>query len=139
MAATMSGKILMDTVDIYTTYGVFAIRGSLNDLVKMPDLKAPSSFDWVTSDGDDVDLRSRKVAGSDISLTFLLSGLTSSDMFDKRDALFLALKADGWRTIYFNTLGRAFQMYYKSCESAKFFNAGKKRIEMVLKFRLKTV
>jgi len=136
MAATMSGKILMDGVDVYTTYGVFAIRGSLDDLVKIPSLKVPSTFDWVTSDGDDVDLRNRKVAGSDISLTFLLSGISISDMNTKKDALFAAFKADGWRSINFTTLGITRSMYYQSCESAKFYNAGKKRIEMVLKFRL---
>jgi len=132
----LAGRIELDGLDLYDTYGVFAVRGSLNDLVKMPDLKEPSLYSWPTEHGDDVDLDDRKVAARDITLTLLLSAADTQLMFEKRDLLFDALRADGIRTFDINIFSRTFKMWYKGCDSAKFINAGKKRIEMVLKFRL---
>lgn len=132
----MSGSILMDNIDLYDTYGVFAVRGSLDDLVKLPDMKEVSSYSWANEDGVDVYPVNRKTASRDITLTFLLSAVEIQQMFDLRDAFFAALKADGYRLFGFMALERAYWLLYKSCESAKFINAGKKRVEMVLKFQL---
>lgn len=132
----MTGRIYLDDIDIYTAYNMFAIRGSYNDLLKLPDLKDPSSYSWETEDGDDVELTARKLADRDIKLTFLMSASDMSKLIPKRAALLNALKADGYRTLTILPLGRTWQLYYKGCESAKFINAGKKRIEFVLKFRV---
>ena len=133
---SQAGKILLNAVDIYTYYGVFAVRGSLNDLVKLPDMKPVSEYSWPSEHGDDVELTNRVIQARDIKLTFLLSGSSIADMWSKRDALLAVLTSDGWHTLEFDTLSRIFEVYYKSCESAKFINSGKKRIEMVLVFRL---
>jgi len=132
----MTGKIFLDDNDMYTTYGVFALRGSYNDLMRLPDFKEPSSYSWHNEDGEDVDLRNRMVTGRDITLTLLLSGTTMSEMFVYRNLLFVALRADGWRDLYIEIFNRHFKLYYKSCESARFINGSKKRIQLVLKFRL---
>lgn len=133
---SQTGKILFDDVDIYTTYGVFAIRGSFNDLVRLPDMKEPSKYSWDTEHGDDVYLDDRKIQARDVSITFLLSGATKEEMWDNRQTFFEALSADGWHTLDINTLGRRFTVYYVGCEGAKFINAGKKRIELKIKFRI---
>jgi hypothetical protein len=133
---SQASKILIDGQDIYTNYGVFALRGAFNDLVKLPDMKEPSKYSWDTENGDDVYLENRKIQARDITLTLLLSGATKEEMWTNRQALFAAISADGWHDLELETLGRKFQVYYVSCESAKFINSGKKRIELRLKFRI---
>lgn len=133
---SQTGKILLDDVDIYTTYGVFALRGSLNDLTRLPDMKPVSSYNWPTEDGDDVYLNNRKVEARDIVLTFLLSADDVATMWSNRDALFAVLKADGLRDLEVTTLGRKFNVYYVACMDSKFINKGKKRLELKLKLRL---
>jgi hypothetical protein len=132
----MTGQIYLDGLDVHNTYNMIAIRGSYSDLLRLPDMKEPSSYSWDTEDGDDVELTGRKYADRDIKLTFLMSASDMSKLMPKRAALFAALKADGYRTLSVTSLGRSWQLYYKSCESTKFINAGKKRLELVLKFRL---
>ena len=127
----------MDGSDLYTVYGVFALRGSFNDLLKMPSLKEPSSFNWETEDGDDVDLTNRVVEYHDVQMSFLLKGASVADMLTKRNNLLSALKQDGWRVFVFNTLGLTVSMYYKSCEATKYSKPS--TLELTLKFRLKTV
>jgi len=138
----MAGTITLDGLNMKTTYGVIALRGSYNDLVRMPDLKEPSSYSWPTENFDDADLTNRKIASRDISLTFLLSKISwddSTDVLSLRDALFNALKADGERVLYVGHLDRSFHMYYKGCESVQYISSGAKRIKMVLKFRLNSI
>ena len=131
----MTGQITLDGVDV-STYGIFAIRGSYNDLVRLPDAKEPSLFSWPTENFDDVDLTNRKTAARDISLTFLLSADSAADMWTKRGALRIALMADGYRNLHIASLDKTFELYYKSNDSAQFINGNKLRIKMVLKFRL---
>lgn len=132
----MAGVITLDGLDIKTTYGVFAIRGSYNDLVGLPNMKEPSSYSWPTENFDDVDLTDRKVASRDITITFLLSADTPTELWNRRGALRIALTADGYRTLYIESLDRTFQLYYKGCDSATFIRGNQLRIKLPLKFRL---
>jgi len=125
----------MDGVDIYTAYGIFAIRGSLNDLVKLPSMKPDASYSWPNEDGDDVYAQDRHKASREISLKFLLTGVEIQDMFNKRDAFLAALAADGYRLFGIRALERAYNLLYKSCDSAKFYIKSN-RIEMSLNFSL---
>lgn len=131
----MAGQILLDNIDI-STYGVFAVRGSYDDFVRMPDMKEPSLFSWETENFDDVDLTSRKIASRDITLTFLMSADTVEDLMDKRAQLRTALTADGYRNLYIATLDKTFELYYKGSDKSTFINGSKYRIKMPLRFRL---
>ena len=132
----LNGQILMDGLDLWTTYGIFAVRGSLNDLVKLPSMKEDASYSWPGEDGDDIYTSDRQTAGRDVSISFLLVGAEVQDMFDKRDAFLAALRADGYRTLGINALERSYDLLYKSCESAKFIKGAKHKIELILKFQL---
>jgi hypothetical protein len=132
----MATTILLDGLDIKSTYGVIAMRGSYNDLVGLPDMKEPSSYSWPGEDFDDVDLIDRKTASRDITLTFLLSAETIAQLWDLRAGLRNALLADGYRNLTIGALDKTFQVYYKGCQSAQFIRSSKYRIKMVLKFRL---
>ena len=132
----MTGKLKLDGNDLFEEYGVFAIRGSFNDFVKMPDLDEPSSNKWSGEDGEDVYLVNRTVSARDISLTFLMSADTIPALLVNRNALFVALRADGWRVLYIEQFDREYKLYYKTCESAEYIRGSKYRIKMVLKFRM---
>ena len=129
-------QIMMDGNDLWTNYGIFAVRGSLNDLVMLPSMKEDSAYSWPGEDGEEIDATDRHSAGRDISLTFLLVGAEVQEMFDFRDAFFTALRADGYRTFAINALERSYDLLYKGCDSAKFIRGAKYKIEMVLKFHL---
>lgn len=133
---SQASKILIDGVDIYTYYGIFSVRGSLNDLTRLPDMKPVSTYNWADENGDDFYLNNRKIEARDIILTFLLSANDISTMWANRDAFFAALSADGIRDLEVTALGRKFAVYYVACLDSKFINAGKKRLELKLKFRL---
>lgn len=135
---TLDGKITIDGTDIWTTYGIYALKGSFDDLVKLPVMKAPTSVSPIDQNGENVYLQNRKVDNEDITLKLLLTGSSIADMFAKRDALTAKLIADcpGGNAWYFTTLNKTYHMYYKTCTGAKFINAAKKRIELTLTFRL---
>ena len=118
-------------------YGIIAIRGSYNDFVKLPTLKAPSLYSWPDQDNDDVDLSvARKVEASDITMTFLMSADTMPHLMSKKDEFFMNLQFPQWIYLYIGIFDKTFQMYYKGCDSAEFIRGSKYRIKMVLKFRL---
>jgi hypothetical protein len=131
----MAGLVMLDNVDV-KTYGVFAIRGSYNDLVGLPNMKEVSLINWDTENFDDVDLTDRKIASRDITITFLLSADSADELWFNRGALRVALTADGYRNLYIATLNKTFELYYKGCEQATFINGSKLRIKLPLKFRL---
>jgi hypothetical protein len=139
----MAGNIFWDTLNL-KTLGIYAVRGSYSDFLKLPDVRPPSTTEWEGEDFDDVYLNdgnqgsglNRPLQSRDISLTLLLSGSSVADMFSKRDDLVTNLTRIGSHTLTIEPLDKAWAVYYKSCESCKFFNAGKKRLELVLKFRI---
>lgn len=134
-----TGIILMDSNDLWTTYGVFALRGSYDDLIRLPDLKEPSSYSWAAEDGEDVDLTNRVAENRDVTLKFLMKADTMAALNTKRSALFAALKADGWRYVNFVTLNLNLYLYYKSCKAAKYIRGAVPKLELSLEFRLKAV
>ena len=54
----MTGQLLIDNVDAYTSYGVHVERGGWNGLLSFPPLKEPEKNDWHEYDGLEVDLSS---------------------------------------------------------------------------------
>lgn len=133
---SQAGKILLDGADIYNVYGVFAIRGSFDDLMRLPSLKPVSTVSYEHEDSEDVDLSSRQTEARDITLKFLMRSNSIQGLNTNRTALFNALKQPGIRIIVFNTILRTYEAYYKSCESATFYKSSKPKLQLTLKFRL---
>ena len=52
----MIGHLIIDGVDIYNSFGVFAIEGGCKDIASFPDMKQPEIYDWAERDGIEVDL-----------------------------------------------------------------------------------
>jgi hypothetical protein len=132
----MAGLVTLEGTDL-KNFGVFAIRGSYNDFMKLPTFKEASSYSWANESNEDVDLRSREVQASDVTINFLMSANTIEALNMYRYGLLYMLQQDGWLTLYIDTLKTSFQVYYKGCDSAQFINGDKKRIKLALKFRMK--
>lgn len=50
----MTGQFKIDNIDIYTTYGVYVVKGGYNGLFNLPPLKTPMFSDWQEYDGIDM-------------------------------------------------------------------------------------
>ncbi len=132
----MRRKISIDNYDLDEAFNIISVRGSYNELTKMPNLKKPSTVNFEDEDFEDVYLKNRKISPSEISLTFLISSDSAIDLFRKRDAFFNLLKKNGRRTIYIASIKRNFYVYYLSCDNCKYYNSGKFRLLLKLKFKL---
>ncbi len=66
----MTGKLLIDGRDAYTTFGVFVADGGYNGLVQYPSLKTPDSNNWPEQDGIEVDLSDPKLDSKTFSMKF---------------------------------------------------------------------
>lgn len=131
------GRIQMDGVDVYTAYSIFAVRGSWDDLVRLPAMKTDALYSWPTEHGDDVYLQSRKFAARDIELTFLMVAASKALLWQRRELLIAALAAPGYRRFNINDMGKDFDLYYIDCLGAKFHRGTKAKFELRLKFRIK--
>ncbi len=130
------GRVALDGLDVYTHYSVFALRGSWDDLLRLPAMKQDALYSWDNEHGDDVYLQDRKFAARDIEITFLLIAATKALLWDRRNLLLTAMAAPGVRQLYINDLGREFDVYYTDCVSAKFIRGSKPKVELRLKFRI---
>lgn len=65
----MTGQLLIDGVDAYTSYGVHIERNGWNGLLSFPSLKEPEKNDWQEYDGLEVDLSAPKLNSREFSLT----------------------------------------------------------------------
>lgn len=132
----MAGLITYNGYDL-AQFGVMAVRGSYNDFLKLPSFKESSTYSWEDEDNEDTDLRNRRVNASDVTITFLLSANTVTELMSFRSELINLFQQDGWQGLYIDTLKTTYYVYYKSCDSATFINATKKRIKLVCKFRMR--
>ena len=69
----MFGKLTIDGVDAYATYGLVIPKGGFNGLAQMPPLKKVDINDWSFQDGIEPDLTDTKLDTSTFNITFLLS------------------------------------------------------------------
>lgn len=74
----MIGKILIDGIDIYSEFGVYAVDGGLCGLLSWPSLKQPDTIDYPDENGIEVDLEYPALS----SKTFTIQLATSSNVDD---------------------------------------------------------
>lgn len=66
----MIGTILLDSLDIYQTYGVYVVEGGLGGLLQYPELKEPDKIDWFERNGIEVDLSNPKLSSKTFKIDF---------------------------------------------------------------------
>ncbi len=85
----MTGRLLVDGVDVAAVYGVAIANGGLNSVVSWPPLKTPPSNDWQEFDGLELDLSAPVLNVQDISLPFVAVGMFA------RPSAFIAMLTEG--------------------------------------------
>lgn len=85
----MEGRLYIDGIDVYATFGVYVCDGGWDGLVAMPPLKDVDGEDWPEEDGVEADLDAPVLDYREASVTFAVRGF-GSFYFD-----FLNLLSDG--------------------------------------------
>ena len=70
----ITGKVLIDGVDIKSTYGAYIVDGGYDDVPVFSDMKAPEKNEWFESNDVEVDLSSPCVESQKMSFRFMMKG-----------------------------------------------------------------
>lgn len=66
----MIGKLIVDNVDVYSTFGIYIAQGGYESLVSAPSLKAIDTNDWPDQDGIEPDLSEPALDSKEFSISF---------------------------------------------------------------------
>lgn len=70
----ITGKVLMDGVDIKSTYGAYIVDGGYDDVPAFPEMKDPEKNEWFESNDVEVDLSSPCVESQKMLFGFMMKG-----------------------------------------------------------------
>ncbi len=70
----MRGRLFVDGLDAYTTWGVYVTEGGWGELIAYPPLKTVKSNDWQEEDGLEVDLSAPVLGSAEPSIRFAFAG-----------------------------------------------------------------
>lgn len=100
----MQGKLYIDTIDIYSSFGIFISEGGSNGVVGFPPMKKVDSNDWMDEDGIEVDLSSPTLDTREFSIDFIAHGKARTEVF------FELLSDGAYHTFDFKSLGRVLKL-----------------------------
>lgn len=72
----ITGKVLIDGVDIKSTYGAYIVEEGYDDVPSLPAMKSPEKNDWFESNSVDIDLSSPCFESQKISFKMMMNGTT---------------------------------------------------------------
>lgn len=70
----ITGKMLIDGVDIKSTYGAYIVAGGYDDVPSFSDMKAPEKNEWFEGNSVEIDLSSPCVESQKMSFRFMMNG-----------------------------------------------------------------
>ena len=70
----ITGKVLIDNVDIKSTYGAYIVDGGYDDVPAFSEMKEPEKNDWFEGNDIEVDLSSPCVESHKMSFKFMMKG-----------------------------------------------------------------
>jgi len=73
----MTGRLLIDNIDVFGQYGVYVVEGGWNDLLNLPPLKSVTSNDWQEEDGIEADLSAPVLNSREVTVKFAIRGAFS--------------------------------------------------------------
>lgn len=113
--ATHSGRLLIDGIDSYATYGLVVAEGGLNTLLQWPKYKSSSilTSDWHEDDGVEADLSAPVLDVRQFSIKFYI---LHEDTAMRAQTFLAALASQVYHTLQFPTLNKTFSdVRYVSC------------------------
>src|ERR1035437_8452547 len=108
----MTGEVIIDTIDIWTTYGAFMLKGSYDSFMKPAKRKVSLSNNWPEQNGLDIDLTDPKYEAKEVEPSFILSASSETEWWTRYNAFFALLKLAGERSFYVRELNKTFLIYY---------------------------
>lgn len=111
----MIGTVIIDGINILTTYKVLLGKGSFKSVVGWPSLKPVSGNDWQEYDGFEPDLSNPCLDTRNLTLNFILHG----DVTDI-DAFYRFLGSVSPRTYNFTDIGRTLSLRLVSMPSIEY-------------------
>lgn len=103
---TATARIIVDGVDTFARFGVFALETGLNDLLAYPPLKTVEANDWHEQEGIDADLSAPRLNGREVSIKIGATGeLGAPQTIAKIDAFLAFLRQSVYRVFRFQFLG----------------------------------
>lgn len=70
----LTGRLFIDGLDAYSTWGVYIASGGFNELIAYPPLKDVPSNDWQEEDGEEADLSAPVLNCSEPTVLFAFAG-----------------------------------------------------------------
>ena len=103
---TATARIIVDGVDTFDRFGVFALEAGLNDLLAYPPLKPVEANDWHEQEGVDADLSAPRLNGREVTITIGATGtLGAPQTIAKIDDFLAFLRQRVYRVFSFAFLG----------------------------------
>lgn len=103
---TATARIIVDGVDTFARFGVFALETGLNDLLAYPPLKPVEANDWHEQEGIDADLSAPRLNGREVSIKIGATGtLGAPQTIAKLEAFLAFLRQSVYRVFRFQFLG----------------------------------
>ncbi len=103
---TATARIIVDGVDTFARFGVFALETGLNDLLAYPPLKPVEANDWHEQEGIDADLSAPRLNGREVTIKIGATGeLGAPQTIAKIEAFLAFLRQSVYRVFRFQFLG----------------------------------
>lgn len=101
-----TARLIVDGVDTFDRFGVFALETGLNDLLAYPPLKPVEANDWHEQEGIDADLSAPRLNGREVSIKIGVTGtLGAPQTIAKLEAFLAFLRQSVYRVFRFTFLG----------------------------------
>ena len=103
---TATARIIVDGVDTFARFGVFALETGLNALLAYPPLKPVEANDWHEQEGIDADLSAPRLNGREVTIKVGATGeLGAPQTITKIEAFLAFLRQSVYRVFRFQFLG----------------------------------
>lgn len=114
----------IDEIDL-SKYGIQALQGSINDILKSPSVKKNLTRAILRQHGTIYDGEIVKFQTKEVKLNCLMRATTLEEFWRNYNALLFNLVRPGERSLYVDNTGYEYPCYYKSCNVSEFYPTGK--------------
>lgn len=116
----------------FTDYGVRILKGTLDEVMKTPNVKQNLLLNISTQAGALYDGKNVSYKGKDVKINCLMRADTLDELWHNYDALLYDLVRPMERKLWVDELGQEFSFYYKSCQVAEFYPTDKIWLQFTL-------
>ena len=116
----------------FTDYGVRILKGTLDEVMKIPNVKANLLRNIGTQSGALYDGKRVTYKSKDVKIQCLMRAETLTELWRNYDALLLDLIRPDERSLWVNDLEQEFPFHYKSCQVTEFYPKDKIWLQFVL-------